>query len=200
MALKKQSRSKQAFIAAFLELMKEMPIEKITVSSIIARAQYSRGSFYAQFNSFDEFLNEVVEDEIENYLAITKEVYENDQEVTFPMRSQQKLFEYVYSKQELYTFIFNNYNYFNTMDYFFTHTIDPLTQFEVHFSDDYPEVDPALYRFICSYVQKACIKFWINQGFKWSPKFMAEQCSLFYLKHAEYVSVSNPSKKKGKTP
>ena len=195
MPLKKQSRSKRAFITAFLELLKEMPIEKITVVNIAERAQYSRGAFYSQFGSLEEFLKAVIDDEIENYISVSMDLLREKPGVTYPMNSIEKLFEYVYSKQELYRFMFSNYRQFNTVEYFFSRTILPLGQFQIQFSDDYPDIDQELYNYVSSYVQKACIKFWIEQGFKWSPKLMAEQCSLFYFKRADSVLVLTKNQK-----
>ena len=197
MPIKKQSRSKQAFIAAFLELLKEMPIEKITVVDLADRAQYSRGAFYAQFGSQDEFLRQVVDDEIENYLAISRDSLKDDPSLGSASSSVERLFEYVYSKQELYRFLFSNYRQFNTVEYFFSRTTQPLGEFRITFSDDLPDVDPELYNFISSYVQKACIQFWIQQDFKWSPRHMAEQCELFYQKCPNMARVIKPDKRKG---
>ncbi|MBQ3425066.1 MAG: TetR/AcrR family transcriptional regulator [Clostridia bacterium] len=197
MPIKKQSRSKQAFIAAFLELLKEMPIEKISVVNLSERAQYSRSAFYAQFGSQEEFLRQVVDDEIENYVAISRDCLKDEPTLRFPAASVERLFEYVYSKQELYRFLFSNYRHFNTVEYFFSRTIDPLEEFQVSFSDDLPDIDPDLYHFISSYVQKSCIKFWIEQGFKWSPHHMAEQCCLFYLKKPKMAQVAKAKKTRG---
>lgn len=189
---KKTSRSREAFCNAFIELSKTTPVENITVTALAEKSGYTRGAFYSQFESMDTFLKNIVDDEIENYLNISIEFYKNSNyhvEPSFPVSSILNLFEYVYSKRELYKFIFSNYNYFNTVDYFITQTAKQLPAFEPHFSDSMPDIDTDLYCFLSSYVQKACIQYWIMQDFEWSPKKLAEQCTLFYYKTRKNIDL-----------
>ena len=185
MAVKKPSRSSQAFCEAFLKLVQVKPISEITVTEIADTAGYSRGAFYSQYVSLDDFLQSIVDAEAKEYVEMSARIRTNSEEgrVTYPQNSLLRMFEYVYSKKELYSFIFRNYSDFNTVEYFFAKTIKSSPKYILEFQeDDLPDIDPDFYTFLSSYVQKAAILFWIEQGFEWSPKHMAEQCSLFYSK------------------
>ncbi len=182
--MKKEHRSVKAFKQAFLELLKEQPIDKITVSAIVQRADYTRSAFYARFSSIEEFYQAMVDDEINNYTDIVRSVISQGFELIdgYIVPSFEPLFEYVYSKKELYRFIFTSYNSFNTMERFYSGTIDQSLEYQNEFSDDLPPVDQKLYSYLSSYVQKGAIHFWIESDFRQSPKWMAEQVSLFYNK------------------
>lgn len=62
-------RSKRLIRQAFVDLLKEKNIEKITVTDIITRADINRGTFYAHYQDtravIEQFENEIIEKMIE---------------------------------------------------------------------------------------------------------------------------------------
>ncbi len=52
---------------ALLELMAEKPYMEITVTDIIKKAEVARVSYYRNYNSIDEILEEIVEDKVEDF-------------------------------------------------------------------------------------------------------------------------------------
>lgn len=60
-------RSRTLIKRAFLELLREKSIDKITVTDIVARADINRGTFYAHYDDIDSLRKAVWED-IENEL------------------------------------------------------------------------------------------------------------------------------------
>lgn len=195
--MKKEHRSTIAFRQAFLDLIKTTPIEKITVSQIVQRADYTRSAFYARFPSLGEFYNYIVDCEVENYMSISYEIYSQTKEYYdgYTVKSLVRLFEYVYANKELYRFIFTNYNFFNAVDRFYNSTAQDSQNYAVDFMDDYPAINMSLYNYLSSYVQKGAIKWWIEHNFEQSPQYMAEQVSLFYVKQMRSVTyIEHPEK------
>lgn len=190
----KVSHSKKAFYAAFVELVRELPLEKISATAIIESAQYSKGAFYKNFGSRDEFLKAIVDDEIRKYVDISRDTYKEagytiNVAEKIPSKSVIRLFEYVYQNRDLYRFIFSNYNYFNTVDYFFKETRAISPCYNVEFADDFPDMENEIYVYLSMYVQKACIKYWIEHDFEKSPEYMATQCSLFQRKSVKKITL-----------
>lgn len=60
-------RSRTLIKRAFLELLREKSIDKITVTDIVARADINRGTFYAHYDDIDS-LRKAVWADIENEL------------------------------------------------------------------------------------------------------------------------------------
>ncbi len=183
MTAKKETRSKKAFCETLIALSKKKSLQNITISELSKISGYSRGSFYAQFESLEDFVRTIVEDEIQEYVQTTAKIRSTPSDAgEYPIASFLALFEYIYSKKDLYSFIFTTTVPSNIAHYFSEETFSRLPAIELEFSDTLPDVDSNFYNYISSYVQKACIMYWIKHDFDWTPKKMAEQCTLFYKK------------------
>lgn len=55
---------------AFLDLIKEKPYEKITISEITTRADLARSTFYAHYETKDDLLNSYLEEIAETYIDL----------------------------------------------------------------------------------------------------------------------------------
>ncbi len=53
-------RSKKMIIAALADLLQEKPLDKITVTDIVTRAQINRGTFYAHFTDVPNVINHLI--------------------------------------------------------------------------------------------------------------------------------------------
>lgn len=67
-------RSIKLITKAYLELINEMPLEKVTVTKITERAELNRSTFYAHFTCPQDVLNSIEEDAIENLVELINEV------------------------------------------------------------------------------------------------------------------------------
>lgn len=61
-------RSKHFLQEAFLELLKEKPYKKITVTDIVTRAELSRTTFYAHYDCREELIDEWLDDLLVNII------------------------------------------------------------------------------------------------------------------------------------
>ena len=54
-------RSRKLIIAALADLLQEKPLEKITVTDVVNRAEINRGTFYAHFTDIPDVINHLIE-------------------------------------------------------------------------------------------------------------------------------------------
>lgn len=53
-------RSKRMIISALADLLQEKPLDKITVTDVVNRAQINRGTFYAHFSDIPNVINHLI--------------------------------------------------------------------------------------------------------------------------------------------
>lgn len=53
-------RSKRMIISALADLLQEKPLDKITVTDVVNRAQINRGTFYAHFSDIPDVINHLI--------------------------------------------------------------------------------------------------------------------------------------------
>lgn len=71
-------RSKRMIQEAFVELMQEKEIKKITVTDIITRADLNRGTFYAHYKNTEELLQQIESEIINKMLDFLREFHHNN--------------------------------------------------------------------------------------------------------------------------
>lgn len=59
--MSRQKTARQIIINTYMQLLKEMPLNKITVSLLLKKSYVSRSTFYYNFASLDEVLNATME-------------------------------------------------------------------------------------------------------------------------------------------
>ncbi|MBM6995262.1 TetR/AcrR family transcriptional regulator [Paenibacillus sp. DXFW5] len=69
-------RSKSALRTALLQLMAQQPFHAITITDIVRQAGYNRGTFYANYGTKEELLNDMIEDKIQDLLLAFRAPYE----------------------------------------------------------------------------------------------------------------------------
>lgn len=67
-------RSRRLIRGAFQELLKEKPLEKITVTDIVNRADINRSTFYAHYTDVKGLVEEIQNEVVERSLALISEV------------------------------------------------------------------------------------------------------------------------------
>ena len=67
-------RSRRFIRQAFMELMKEKKIEKITVTDIVNRADINRSTFYAHYTDVRGLVEEIQSEFVERAMAVVKEM------------------------------------------------------------------------------------------------------------------------------
>ncbi len=72
-------RSRKMINMALADLLQEKPLDKITVTDVVRRAEINRGTFYAHYTDIPDVIHHVIE---ETFSHLRNEVFESPQQVT----------------------------------------------------------------------------------------------------------------------
>jgi AcrR family transcriptional regulator len=189
-------RSKKAIKQSLAELCKTKSALFITVSDIVENAGYSRGTFYAHYNSKEDFFISIIDEEINDYIKVVFGALGNttgakvEDDIFISVLS---LFEHVYENRVLYYVILSDKLLSQTTDYFCNKVSGAI-----HASLDFTVNDSSIDLDIMSYAKinhyLCLIKYWMNNDFKYSAQYMAEQDRFYYTSAVRGVSAK---KKRG---
>ena len=73
-------RSREALHNALLELIVEKPLEQITIQAVTDRAGVSYPTFFRQFSSKEQILEDIAQEEIRQLLAVTLPLFQTDEQ------------------------------------------------------------------------------------------------------------------------
>lgn len=175
------SLADEAYRRAMMALLEEKPLETITVSSIIARAGYSRAGFYQYYDSKYDLMQRLLEDEADRYTEIlcgcvpagTSMPISED----FSYRITRDTFRNVFGKKALYRFIINSEQEAYGREAFCRLVTERfLDKAEIRRDDS--RVDPELeniFYYCQTRLYLSYIAYWSQHGFAPSPEEMARQ-------------------------
>lgn len=97
-------RSRRLIRQAFLELLRQKPYEKITVTDIVGAADINRSTFYAHYPDVRGLVEEIVGEVIDHSITLANQL--NMKEfLADPMPFLQELTSYSTENKELYTLL-----------------------------------------------------------------------------------------------
>lgn len=97
-------RSRKFIRQAFIALLKEKKLDKITVTDIVNRADINRSTFYAHYSDVKSLLEEIQGEIIDRSIALVKEMDFHDL-LNTPIPFLRKLIEITNENKELYTLL-----------------------------------------------------------------------------------------------
>ncbi len=92
---RRQRKSREAILKAFIELLSQKNVNQITVSEIIERADVGRATFYAHFETKDFLLKELLE-ELFCHIFDVSTNSENDHRHLFECNSDSSVFLHLF--------------------------------------------------------------------------------------------------------
>lgn len=98
--------SKEKLKNSFIDLVLEMPFDKITVTKIVEKAGVNRGTFYAHYADIYDLMQCVATENFNELMKILEEFEKNDK-LTEPKNMLLKLNEYIIEKEVLYKRLIN---------------------------------------------------------------------------------------------
>jgi len=174
---KRIQRSKTALKETFLTILYQKPFDQITISEIVRKANYNRGTFYANFETKQRLLDEIIED-------ILTEMME---QIRIPYKSIRKvnMQEIDTNKITLFTYFKENANLFKLLlsdhirvdfRYQMAKAIEQLfiEEYEYELEDGTDLSTKWLYTYRAHGVAAVIFR-WIEEDFIESPEYMSEQ-------------------------
>lgn len=171
------TKSRTALKNSLLLLMNSKDFKAITITDIVRQADLNRGTFYKHYQFKEELLDEVVDDVIKDLVASYLEPYEKTEIFVLEdlTASAIKIFHHVEKHANFYILVVQT----NILSSFHNRIGNELKQlvlqdFSRHNTFD-PDLDKELYASYQANAILGMIVEWINQGFKYSAAYMAEQ-------------------------
>lgn len=175
-------RTQNALKSNLLMLMKEQPIQKISVSRLCEKSDINRSTFYTYYSSPMDLLHEI-EKEILFALDENVEQYNRDNSLTDFMDS---LIHYISSHKELVQLVFSDNG-----DPSFLDQLDSRVQENniANWKQQYPDFKKEDLEFLYIFISRGCIgiiQHWIRNGFVQSEKEISH-----LLKSLSFSAASN---------
>jgi AcrR family transcriptional regulator len=170
-------RSKAALKDTFLTLLYQKPFDQITITEIVREANFNRGTFYSNFGSKEELLDEIIQDTLNDMINQIKVPYKTFQKVNMRELDTEKitLFHYFKDNAKLYNLLLSNHIRVD-FRYQIAKAIEKLfiQEYEYEFTEG-SHVNPKWFYVYRAHGIAGLIIRWMEEGFPDSPTYMAEQ-------------------------
>lgn len=175
---KRVMRSKEKFSEVLLALMEEKSMDEITITEIVKRADFNRGTFYAHYNKKEDLLEEIVLEMFEKLTEAIRKPYADLSVVDFNKMPSNSiiLFDHFLENKRFYKLMLNpstTYNFHAKM----IKELDKLFREEFEFLVDEtdPNIDIQLFITYRIYGIIGLIQEWIESDFKQPSSYMGDQ-------------------------
>ena len=81
-------RSRKLINTALADLLQEKPLDKITVTDIVTRAELNRGTFYAHYTDVQDVVNRLIEQTMSEILSVISDTPKNITEMPLAILKQ----------------------------------------------------------------------------------------------------------------
>lgn len=192
---KRIKRSKDALKQTFLQILAQKPFEQITISEIVRAANYNRGTFYANFETKEKLLDEIIQDVLTEMIQQIRVPYKLRKKVNLRKMNPEDITLFTYFKENawIYRLLLSDHIHVD-FRYQMAKAIEEL------FIDEYEyELEKGtildtkwLYIFRSHGIAGMIIR-WIEEDFSTPPEYMAKQVielmlvstEVFYVKSKE---------------
>jgi AcrR family transcriptional regulator len=190
---KRVQRSKSDIKETFLKLLHQKPFEQITISEIVREANYNRGTFYANFETKEHLLEEVITDVLSEMVEQIRTPYKTSETVNMKEMKLEDitLFSYFKENANLYKLLLSDHI---RVDFRFqiAKAIEEMFNREYDYEIDGDSyIDTKwLYIFRAHGIAGLIIR-WIEEDFPDSPDYMSEQTLNFMTTATKVFHVKN---------
>ncbi|MDR6549420.1 TetR/AcrR family transcriptional regulator [Paenibacillus qinlingensis] len=169
-------RSKLALREALLSLMAQKPFSTISITEIVECANYNRGTFYANYESKEELLDEVIDNLTLQLLQSFRAPYEHVEvfRINELTATSVQIFEHFYQNAGIYTVLTKSDVLPKLKEKMFT-ALKKITQEELIYSEQDTAIDQELLSIYAIHALLGLIFHWVESDFKYSPAYMQDQ-------------------------
>ncbi|MFD1851534.1 TetR/AcrR family transcriptional regulator [Oceanobacillus bengalensis] len=188
---KRIQRSKSALKKSFLSILAQKNFDKITISEIASKANYNRGTFYANFDSKEKLLDEIIRDVLDEMVDQIRNPYKSIERVNMKeMRIEDiMLFTYFKENAELYKLLLSDHIRVD-FRYQIAKAIEALFLMEYEYElEEGTILNPKwLYVYRAHGIAGVIIR-WMEEDFQADPAYMSEQIVELMLTSTEVFNV-----------
>jgi AcrR family transcriptional regulator len=169
-------KTKKALSESLISLMQKKEFRGISISEIVGLAELNRGTFYKHYQYKEDLLEEVIDDVMTDLIRSYREPYLHIDtfELSNLTSSSIKIFEHVARYSTFYTIIVNS----NVLPGFQNKICNEFKNIsKLDLEKCYPthNINNELLASYSAYAILGMIIEWVQEGFKYSPSYMAEQ-------------------------
>ncbi|CAN7705520.1 TetR/AcrR family transcriptional regulator [Paenibacillus sp. LjRoot56] len=169
-------RSKIALREALLALMSQKPFTSISITEIVEFANYNRGTFYANYESKEDLLDDIIANLTGQLLQSFRAPYEHVEIFRIqelPAKSVM-IFDHFFQNSSIYTTLMKSEVLPKLKENMFS-ALKKITQEELFYPDQDNEIDQELLSIYSLHALLGLIFHWIESEFKYSPSYMQDQ-------------------------
>ncbi|OCT12487.1 TetR family transcriptional regulator [Paenibacillus pectinilyticus] len=169
-------RSKIALSEALLALMAQKSFTAISITEIVEYANYNRGTFYANYESKEDLLNEIITNLTQKFIQSFRAPYEKVEvfRINELPANAVMIFEHFFQNSSMYAVLSQSDVLPKLKESMFT-ALKKITQEELIYSEKDHEIDQELLAIYSIHALLGLIFHWIESEFKYSPSYMQEQ-------------------------
>ncbi|PWW08630.1 TetR family transcriptional regulator [Paenibacillus cellulosilyticus] len=177
-------RSKEALKQALLNLMEQKDFDAISITEIVERANYNRGTFYTHYENKEALLGDIMEDLIQDLLRSFRAPYENQDvfRIDELTANSVQIFEHIYTNEAVYTILLKSKVILGLKERMFQ-AIKQIAMEELVYEREDSDINPELSAVYAINALLGLIFHWIEGGFKYPPSYMQEQLILIINWH-----------------
>lgn len=171
---KRIKRTKQALKEALISLMEEQDFRSITITDIIQRADYNRGTFYTHYPHKEALLDDLVNEVISGFVEAYREPYLNKSELNIEQLTDSavKIFSYVEQHAQIFSLLLKD-EYIPKFQEQLSHALKEVIASE--FPLPAPPINAEIYLNCIAYSFLGIIIYWVKSGYTYSAKYMSQQ-------------------------
>ncbi|MGO4494585.1 TetR/AcrR family transcriptional regulator [Paenibacillus sp. 2RAB27] len=169
-------RSKIALRESLLALMSQKPFASISITEIVEFANYNRGTFYANYESKEDLLDDIISQLTDQLLQSFRAPYEHVEVFRIqelPAKSVM-IFDHFHQNSSIYTTLMKSEVLPKLKEKMFN-ALKKITQEELFYPDQDNEIDQELLSIYSIHALLGLIFHWIESEFKYSPSYMQDQ-------------------------
>lgn len=170
------SRTKKALSESLMALMQKKEFRAIAISEIVGLAELNRGTFYKHYQFKEDLLEEVIDDVMTDLIRSYREPYIHVDtfELSNLTSASIKIFEHVTRYSTFYTIIVNS-NVLPGFQNKISNEFKKLSKLDLETCYPTTKINNELLASFHAYAILGMIIEWVQEGFKYSPSYMAEQ-------------------------
>ncbi|GKU77802.1 TetR/AcrR family transcriptional regulator [Paenibacillus sp. L3-i20] len=169
-------RSKAALKESLLSLMDHKSFTAISITEIVERANYNRGTFYSHFENKDALLAEVISELIDELIASFRAPYEHVEifRVDEMGAHSVAIFEHIYEKKDVYSILFRSDTLPIIKEKMFS-AIRRISVEDLVYQEGDSTINPELRIVYSLHALMGLVFHWIEDGFVYTPTYMQDQ-------------------------
>ncbi|OXM84168.1 TetR/AcrR family transcriptional regulator [Paenibacillus rigui] len=167
-------RSKRALREALLSLMERKPFHSISITEIVELANYNRGTFYSNYESKDQLLDDVFSELIRKLVESFRAPYEKVEvfHIHELAANSVMIFQHVYQNSSVYTVLLKS-DVLPILKQKMFIALKQITQEELIYSDT--DIDQELLAVYGIHALLGLVFYWVESGFEHSTSYMQDQ-------------------------